>query len=504
MEENTTQLLNEFGNFNPGHDVAAAAPLLILLAGGLLLMLLDAFKANRALPVAAAAAYVVSSLAAMFMGNAGQMSFHFNESIAFGGLASLIHAFLCVAGLFSIFFVDEYLRRKGKFVGECYALMIFATVGMIMLANANDLVVVFIGLEIMSVSLYVLAGLFPRDVASNEASLKYFLLGAFATGFLLFGISMLYGLSGMVSGAPTTNLTELGQSISIIQDSALFYVAIVLILIGFGFKIAAFPFHAWTPDVYTGAPTPIVGFMGTGSKMAAFIALALFMRHVVPGEDGTVIGFLSLLAIASMVYGNIVAAQQTNIKRILAYSSIAHTGYLILGVASGPEGFMGVVFYMLIYTFMTLGAFGIISMVEDNLADCELENWKEFGLRKPWAGVAMSTFLFSLAGMPPLAGFMGKYFVFAAAINNGLVIPAIIGILTSVVGAFYYLRIIVFMYFYKRETEDAPATFTLPQQTPMIGALLLVAIIILLGVMPYSIIDPLQSFFAEARMFVSN
>lgn len=494
--------------FNPTVDLIAAVPLLALLATGLLAMLLDAFKAESTLPYVTGGGLILSCLLALPMGDGAQYSLHFHHMIAFGGLASLNHIFLCIAAFFSVFFIEDYYRKRGEHVAEAYPLMIFATVGMIMMANANDLLVVFVGLEIMSVCLYILAALFPRNLRSIESGMKYFLLGAFATGFLLYGISMIYGLSGLdpING-PTTRLDQLALMIDQISGSALFYVAIALILIGFSFKIAAFPFHSWTPDVYTGAPTPMAGFMATGSKMAAFIALAQFMYHVMPIADEKIINFLALMSIVSMLFGNIVAVQQTNVKRMLAYSSIAHTGYLLLGICAGKAGFMAVIFYMVIYTFMTLGAFGVISMIEKEDEDSEMSRWKGLGMRRPWLGVAMSTFLFSLAGMPPLAGFMGKYFVFGSAISADLYVLATIGILTSVIGAYYYLRLIVVMFFQKPDEGQvvcAPVSDTHPQVVPMIGAMLLMAILIVLGMFPSLIETGLDSLFSGAGLMTAT
>jgi NADH-quinone oxidoreductase subunit N len=495
-------------SFNPTADLLAALPLLVLLLTGLVAMLLDAFKAEAALPYLTGGGIILSCLLALPLGEGANYSLHFNRMIAFGGLASLNHIFLSLAAFFSIFFIEDYFRKRREHVAEAYALILFATIGMIMMANANDLVIVFIGLEIMSVCLYILAALFPRNLRSIESGMKYFLLGAFATGFLLYGIAMIYGLSGLNANiGPTTQLDQLGQMIDQISGSALFYIAIALILIGFSFKIAAFPFHSWTPDVYTGAPTPMAGFMATGSKMAAFIALAQFMYHIMPLADDKIINFLALMSIVSMLYGNIVAVQQTNVKRMLAYSSIAHTGYLLLGICAGKVGYMAVIFYMVIYTFMTLGAFGVISMIEKEDEDSEMSRWKGLGMRRPWLGVAMSTFLFSLAGMPPLAGFMGKYFVFGSAIASGLYVLATIGILTSVIGAYYYLRLIVVMYFQKPgegQAVCAPATEIHPQVVPMIGAVALMVLLIVLGMFPSLIEVSLDALFSGAGLMTST
>jgi NADH-quinone oxidoreductase subunit N len=474
---------------------------LVLLVTGLVLMLADAFKAVRALPIITAVGVSLSALSAGV--NPGTLNLHYNFMMYFGGLANANHVFLCMTVLISLFFIDDYFKRYRKEATEVYSLMVFALIGMIMLANANDLIILFIGLEIMSVSLYILAGLFPREPKSNEAGLKYFLLGAFATGFLLYGIALLYGLSGMEKGAePTTRLNELAVLVPGLLKQKLFYLAVGLLLIGFLFKVAAFPFHSWTPDVYTGTPTPLAGFMATGSKLAAFIAFANFLRIVMeksnPETQAKIATVLGVLALASMIYGNLVAVQQTNIKRILAYSSIAHTGYVMLGLCAGPKGYMAVNFYMVTYSIMSLGAFGIISMVESQYGDAELNRWRGLGRWRPGLGIAMSTFLFSLSGMPPLAGFMGKYLVFGAAIESGLYVLTTVAILTSVIGAYYYLRILVVMYF-EKETE-APTGIIPNQFVPLVGALLLVAITIGLGVYPTAIYGFLDRLYGQAQL----
>jgi NADH-quinone oxidoreductase subunit N len=490
--------------FNPMADVGLSASMLVLLVFGLLQMLLDAFNVDKKVMAYSTAGGLILSAILSATQTTLPYTLAYSNMIAFGGIAAFVSVALCISGLIALFFVEDFLKRHHKNIGEVYALILFATIGMIMLANANDLMILFIGLEIMSVCLYIMAGLFPRNIRSNESGLKYFLLGAFASGFLLYGISLLYGVSGVdPKYGPTMKLDVLAQILPIIQTNdhlaPMFYVAVCLILIGFAFKVAAFPFHSWTPDVYTGAPTPLAGFMATGSKMAAFIALAMFMGRIAPGSSLKITSFLLLLAVASMIYGNVVAAQQTNIKRLLAYSSIAHTGYLLLGIASGERGYQAVIFYMIIYTIMTVGAFGIISMIENEDGDAELTRWKGLGLKNVWLGVAMSTFLFSLAGMPPLAGFFAKYFVFESAIREGHILPAVIGILTSVVGAYYYLRVIVIMYFQKADVEDASRTFNVP--TPLLaGALTLVVILIILGVFPTYIQSSLDMLFSGAGL----
>ena len=488
-------------------DVSQSIPLMILLACGLLLMLADGFK-MRGLLSSLAGIGLLSSAIIAFPGiiHGEKMQAFYGGMVYFGGLASVIHIFLCISGLLTIFFVHDYLQKYHEDIGEAYALLVFSLIGMIMMATANDLIIIFVGLEIFSVCLYIMAGLFRKDARSIEAGLKYFLLGAFASAFLLYGMSLLYGISG------TTNLSQLlSIDYASLQGSLMFYPSLGLILVGYLFKTAAFPFHAWTPDVYTGAPTPFAGFMATASKLATFISFVFllhFLRIIPTGETALGSKFvvvLGVLAFLSMLYGNVVAAQQTNVKRILAYSSIAHTGYLLLGLCAGIQAFEAIMFYLFVYMLMTLGAFGVIALLENKFSDTELDRFKGLGQKSPLLAMLMSIFLFSLAGIPPLAGFMGKYQVFLAAIQAKQTFLAILGVLTSVVGAYYYIRVIMVMYFQKpveaeAEVVPTPQTITAPIATLAVIAVLL----ILFGIYPSIIINVVDTFYNASGLIVSK
>ncbi|WNJ20390.1 NADH-quinone oxidoreductase subunit N [Pontibacter sp. G13] len=468
-------------------------PILILLLTGLILMLLDSFKAKVPLDALAAVGLAVSAGLA-WMGPAEQTIVFFGM-INIGGIAPLVHVFICLSGIFALFFTRSYFERADRPINDMYALLIFAVIGMILMANAADLIITFIGLETMSICLYIFASLYKTDVESNESGLKYFLLGAFASSFLLFGISLLYGLTG------TTNLIEMGTSANMMKLDAnpeLFYVSGGLILIGFLFKVAAFPFHNWTPDVYQGTPTPLAGFMATGSKLSAFAALGTIINdmHMMEfgGDDRKFVTLLAISALFTMIYGNIVAARQTNMKRMLAYSSIAHSGYVLLGLCAGQAGFAAAMFYMFIYTLMNMGAFGMVSMVERNLGDTDIDQWRGLGLKAPYFAGAMAVFMFSLAGIPPLAGFMAKYTVFAAAIGENMIALAVIGILTSVIGAYYYIRVIVTMFFNSQGHEPE---FNLSfSPVTVIGVVILAALILILGIFPSLVLGPIGTSFA--------
>lgn len=475
-------------------------PVLVLVFGGLLVMVLDAFKMERT----TSALTILSLLLSMTLAIPGvlgsdNMTLTFYNMIYSGGLAGLIHIFLCLSALLSVPFITEYLNKNGQqaIQGEINSLILFSVIGMNMLATANDLVVMFIGLEIMSVCLYIMAGSFKRDLRSNEAGLKYFLLGAFTTGFLLYGIALIYGMTG------TTMLHKIAQaSPNLISDKfpMLFYPALFLLVTGFLFKLGAFPFHVWSPDVYTGAPTPMVGFMATGSKMASVIALGMVLNALLPSYD-KINYFIALLAVLSMIYGNIVAAQQTNIKRLLAYSSISHTGYMLLGVAAGPEGYKSAIFYMLTYTFMTIAAFALISAIETREEDLNYENWKGIGTKNTAFGILFSVLLFSLAGMPPLAGFIAKYFVFLSAVKGGWITFAVIGILSSVIGAYYYLRVLVMMYFEKPQSEPLMSSAPALSSFVLASVGLLALLVVLIGIYPSPINQYLDLLYGKAGLF---
>ncbi len=489
-----------------------ALPLVMLLATGLVLMLLDGFGAKSVLPIVTAAGLFTSIVFAIpGLGiQPENKTLAFGQLIEFGGTYSLVHISMCAIGLFALFFVSDYFNRVQTKVDEAYALIVFAIVGMSLLACGNDLLVIFIGLETMSICFYIMAALFKKDAGSTESGYKYFLLGAFASGFLIYGVALIYGLTG------TTALDAIRDAIfnanpqASITNNLMFYPAIGLILIGFLFKVAAFPFHSWTPDVYTGAPSPFAGFMATGGKIAAFVALAFFVFKAVPDTvffselDPKVYNFIAFCAIASMIYGNVVAIQQRNIKRMLAYSSIAHSGYLLLGIISGPEGYMAVIFYLMVYGLMTLGAFGVISMVETKTGGTKLSDWQGLGKRQPVIGAAMAIFMFSLAGLPPLGGFIGKYLVFGAAIkasmvaeNNTLLILAIAGILTSVVGAYYYLRVIRVMFFDTDSKMHTSEAFSRTQHGmwPTVGIVIMAILLLVVGVYPSLLFDPLNALY---------
>lgn len=358
-----------------------------------------------------------------------------------------------VAATAALIMSDGYIRREGMARFEYPILLCFATLGMLMMISANDLISLYIGLELQSLSLYVVAA-FQRDqIRSTEAGLKYFVLGALSSGLLLYGCSLIYGFSG------TTGFDELATQMAAVDKAPTgLIVGLVFLSAGLAFKISAVPFHMWTPDVYEGAPTPVTAFFAVAPKIAA---IALILR-VMLGPFGELVEewrqIIWLISAASMILGSLAAIAQTNIKRLMAYSSIGHVGYALMGLAAGSEsGAGGVMLYMAIYLVMNVGTFAcILSMkVKDRMVE-DISDLAGLSKTRPGMALALMLFMFSMAGIPPLAGFFGKFFVFAAAIDAGLIYLAIIGALTSVVGAFYYLRIIKIMYFDESEEVMDP------------------------------------------------
>ena len=370
----------------------------------------------------------------------------------------------------------RYLELEGASPGEYYFLVLCCTLGMMIMAGGIDLITSFIGLETMAVSFYILAGFIKPNQRSNEAAVKYFLLGAFSLGILLYGMSLLYGLTG------TTNLRVMATVLTASNRNPLIVFAVILLVAGMGFKIAAVPFHMWAPDVYEGAPTPITAFLSVGSKAASFAMLLRIFLEGVPSQNADWRLLFEALAIVTMTIGNLAALTQTNIKRMLAYSSVAHAGYLLMGVVAGtPRGVTAMLVYLLVYAFMQIGAFAVVVLLHrKDIAGEDLKDFSGLHARSPFAAFAMLLFMLSLGGIPPTAGFMGKFWLFGAAIDSGYYWLAVIGVLNSAVSLYYYLRIVVFMYLRKETTGSEPVT------SPALALTLAIAVVgtVALGVYP--------------------
>jgi len=373
----------------------------------------------------------------------------------------------------------EYLAVQEIRAGEYYGLILFGAVGMSLMSSAVELVLIFIALEISSISTYILAGFRRRAAISSEASVKYFLLGSFATAFFLYGVALMYGASG------STSIPAIGNFLRSGQIPLLAYVGVALMFVGLGFKVAAAPFHIWTPDVYEGAPSPVVGFMSTAPKAAVFAVLLRIMFEAnAPGR----VGLIWVVAALSMTLGNIGALVQDNVKRLLAYSSIAHAGYLLMAFAALPSnGIPAAMFYTASYAAMNVGAFAVVSHFGGaGERYVTLEDYAGLGRRSPLLAATLTIFLLSLIGIPITGGFFAKFYVFSAALQANLVGLVIIGVLNSAVGAYYYLRIIVAMYM-REGREEAPTT-PIP---PGLGTALAISVLatIYLGVLPGQVLD---------------
>ncbi len=431
------------------HDLNAFLPGVITGIAGLIAVVIDSYKDDHNAIYGLTVFSLLAGLALSIMDMVGPVGTAFSGMITYGGVSSFGNTVVLFGSLFCVLISREYLRAINHDFGEVYAMMLFGTTGMIALTMANNLIMIFIGIETMSICLYVLAGLISERKTGAESALKYFLLGAFSTGFLLYGMALLYGATGSMY------LPEIAQAAS---SSMLFVAGAALLLIGFFFKISAVPFHMWTPDVYQGTPTTITAYMATASKSAAFVGLILVLSKMIPAATAEWAEVIEVIAILTMILGNLIALVQDNIKRMLAYSSIAHAGYLLVGLAAGtPEGYSAVLFYLLAYTIMNVGAFGVVAFYErqQGLDFTDINNYAGLGFKRPLMGVLLSFFLFSLAGIPPFVGFFGKYLVFAAAIDAGFIALAIVGVLASAASVYYYLRPMVYMYF-RDPHKDVP------------------------------------------------
>ena len=457
---------------NPNVNVPSILPEVIVAVAGIVVMLYDSFfpKQRAVTGAIALIGLGLSAIVLFTMWSDGAASANaWNGMIAHDNLRlSFSFVFLLVSAM-TVLISTVWVEREDIPVGEYHCLLLFATVGMMFMASGNDLVVIFLGLETSSIATYVMAGLRRSDLRSNESSMKYFILGSFASAFLLYGMGLIYGATG------TTNITEIALKLSNPNFPALLLVGGAMLIIGFGFKVAAVPFHIWTPDVYEGAPTPITAFMAAGPKTAAF---ASFVRMFVIGFPliagvqasaylhESWITALTVMAMLTMTIGNIAAIVQNNVKRMLAYSSIAHAGYALVGfigagmaknAESRDAAIASVAFYMLTYAITNLGAFAIVTLLgQRNDRRTEFEDYNGIGFKTPVLAFSLSLFMLSLLGLPLTAGFMGKVMVFRPALEAGntlLTILVVVAVINTAISAYYYLRLVVVMFFRERTDE---------------------------------------------------
>ncbi|MFN2431849.1 MAG: NADH-quinone oxidoreductase subunit N [Gemmatimonadota bacterium] len=405
----------------------------------------------------------------------------FSGMFTVDGFGLFFTAIFLIGTLLVMLLTVDYARRERLHVGEYYFLLLMSTAGGILMAQSTNLIMIFLGLELLSIAVYVLAGFDRTRARSIEAALKYFLLGAFSSGFFLYGIALLYGATGSMDLAVVAaRAPEPGEGL-------LFPAGIVLLLVGFAFKVAIVPFHMWSPDVYEGSPTPVTAYMAATVKAAGFAAFVRVFLTTFESHAASWVPLLAVLAVATMVVGNLAALAQSNLKRLLAYSSIAHAGYLLVALVARNElGASSFLFYLLAYTLMTLGAFGVvIALGRRGEANEEMSDLAGLGSRHPFLAAAMSVFMFSLAGIPPTAGFIGKFYIFSAALDAGLGWLAVVMVLASVVSVYYYLKVTVAMYMW-----EGGATASL-RPAPLLVTALVIALlgVLQLGIFPGPVID---------------
>jgi len=461
-------------------DLAPMMPELVMTALALVVLLADLLIRKKEVIALISMAGVAFVALTLFYAPAGAT---FGTMYISDGYSTFFKVIFFINVILSVLISIKYIAIERVNYGEYYSLILFSTIGMMIMASAGDLIVLYLGLELMALSTYVLAGFIRHDIKSNEAALKYFLLGAFSSAFLLYGISLVYGLTG------TTDIKAIASFISEkgLADNLSLLLSVAFLVVAFGFKIAAAPFHMWAPDVYEGAPTSITAFMSVGPKAAGFAVLGrVFLVAFASAKvDWAVI--LIPVAILTMAVGNIVALSQTNIKRMLAYSSIAHAGYALLGIiTANNDGLASMMNYLMIYAFMNIGAFAVIIMLRsegfkgDNISDYE-------GLAKthPLAAMLMLIFMFSLTGIPPTAGFIGKLYIFMSAINAGYTWLVVIAVIFSAISAYFYLRIVMYMYMKEPKTD---VSLTTSFSNGVALAVTTVAVLVI-GVLPASLLE---------------
>jgi NADH-quinone oxidoreductase subunit N len=474
--------------------IQAIVPMLAVTLAALACMAAEAFRDHdEKMPIGVFGiiGLVGAGISAALLWNGNTTSFGVIAGDNFGLFVTLI---LTAVGILTILFSSQVIDRDGIPAGEYYSLILFSIAGMMMMATANDLLVIFIALEILSLAVYVLTGIRREDPHATEAAFKYFLLGAFSSAFFLYGIAFTYGLTG------STHLDKIGSYLAAqsLSDNPLILVALGLLLVGFAFKISAVPFHMWTPDAYEGAPAIVTGFMSTAVKAAAFAAFARVFLSAFEPFSGEWEPVIWLIAAATMILGTVVGVAQTNLKRMLAYSSIAHGGYLLVGlVAANEVGKAAILFYLAAYAITNLAAFGVIALLgaRDKPND-ELRDYAGLWYKHPALSALMTICLLSLGGFPPTAGFIGKWYVFSAAVSAGYYGLAIIGVLTSVISVFFYLRVVVMMYMQEPGAETPRVHVNAVSMAALTVA---IVAIFYLGILPTQLLDLAQQSISTIR-----
>ena len=462
----------------PIFDWSAIGSLIVIGATGLVVLILAIFSKSVRLNFTIALIGILAALV-YTISLWGEDKTGFAGMIILDNFTIVLYIIILVSTLLTLFLSYKMLNDYRPIKGEYLALVCFSAFGMMVMVSAGDLVMIFLGIETLSIALYILAGTRRTDNFSLEAAFKYFLIGAFASGFLLYGMAYLYGAAG------STNLERIFSFLSAGAGESSTYtlIGIAFLTIGLGFKIALVPFHMWAPDVYEGAPTPVAAFMSTGVKAAGFAVLIRIFLYSTGSYFSEWQNVLWVLAVFTMSVGNIIALVQDNVKRMLAYSSIAHAGYMLVGFAAGTdEAVSSVIYYLAAYTFMNIGAFGVVSYFESKDRHLfAVKDYSGLGYKRPLLAAGMAVFMFALAGIPPTAGFFAKFYVFRAAIDAGLTGLAVIGALNAVVSVYYYLRVVLHMYMREPETDFSFFGFRLSESTALT---LSVIGILILGILP--------------------
>ncbi|MDR4494988.1 MAG: NADH-quinone oxidoreductase subunit N [Nitrospirales bacterium] len=475
----------------PLADIVTILPELIVIGMACLLLVLDPItpKSKKDL-LAWASLGALAVCVIMILGSFGGRVMAFSDLVVVDGYASFWKLLLCLVSGMTILLSMTYLKEEHIDLAEFYGFILLALVGMMVMVSGADLLVIYLGIELMSITLYIMVGFKRFEARSIESSAKYFVLGAFSSGILLYGISLLFGVAG------STRLSEIASTMNDQSLSdPLVLISLMLIIVGFGFKVAAVPFHMWTPDVYQGAPTSVTAFMAVASKAASFAAFLRVLLEAFGGLKPNWTGMILVLCLLTVALGNLVAIVQTNVKRMLAYSSIAHAGYALIGlVVAGwigteagvsARGVSSLMLYLAIYSFMTLGAFSMVAILRNGgLEGEELNDFTGLAKRHKGGAFLMMVFMVSLAGIPPTAGFIGKFYLFMAAVNAGLAWLAVIGLVFAAISAFYYLRVVMVMYM--REPSSEQELTTRLALSPSVSVVLACAIagVVLLGIFP--------------------
>ncbi|HKJ27647.1 MAG TPA: NADH-quinone oxidoreductase subunit N [Anaerolineales bacterium] len=428
-------------------DILNILPIVFVVVWAMVLLVVEAFSKRRGLVIVLAVLGLVAALVLTVM-HIGTEASVFKTMMTVDGYAVFIWVLVLASGLLTIGLSYDYAKRMGWARGEVYVLMLFSIAGAMLMASAANLIVVFLALELLSIPLYILAAIAPNDASSEEAGLKYFLLGAFSGGFILYGIAMVYGATG------STNLLAVVEAAGSTQSPLYMLVGAAMILIGLGFKVAVVPFHMWTPDVYQGSPTPVTAFMAVVAKAGGFAALLRVFISAFPALSDDLVPVLAAIVILTLVIGNIAAVAQKNIKRMLAYSSISHAGFIMMAfITYGQadvyaDAVAAVLYYLLAFAVTSFGSWAVVIALEKAEGKgLELDDYNGLGKKYPMLSAAMLVFMLSFAGVPPTLGFGGKFYLFRTVLQGGYAWLAVIGVLASLVSAYYYLRVVIHMYF---------------------------------------------------------